>query len=68
MSLTPAQNYARVKSLAKFPKTLKFSQGFPFELDQFQIDACHAIESGKGVLVAALTGAGKTIVVSLLLI
>ncbi|MEN9606097.1 MAG: hypothetical protein RJB29_971, partial [Actinomycetota bacterium] len=44
MSLTPAQNYARVKSLGKFPKTLKFSQGFPFELDQFQIDACHAIE------------------------
>jgi len=62
MSLTPAQNYARVKSLGKFPKTLKFSQGFPFELDQFQIDACHAIESGKGVLVAAPTGAGKTIV------
>ena len=62
MSLTPAENYARVKTLGKFPKTLKFAQGFPFELDQFQIDACHAIESGKGVLVAAPTGAGKTIV------
>ena len=62
MSLTPAENYARVKTLGKFPKTFKFAQGFPFELDQFQIDACHAIESGKGVLVAAPTGAGKTIV------
>lgn len=33
-----------------------------FELDHFQIDACKALESGRGVLVAAPTGAGKTIV------
>lgn len=62
MTLTPSQNYARAKLVGKFPKTRKFAEGFPFELDQFQIDACHAIESGKGVLVAAPTGAGKTIV------
>jgi ATP-dependent RNA helicase HelY len=31
-------------------------------LDPFQIEACHALENGKGVLVAAPTGAGKTIV------
>ena len=62
MTLTPSQNYARAKLVGKFPKTRKFTEGFPFELDQFQIDACHAIESGKGVLVAAPTGAGKTIV------
>jgi ATP-dependent RNA helicase HelY len=46
----------------KFPKTQKFAQRFAFELDPFQIEACHALESGKGVLVAAPTGAGKTIV------
>ena len=62
MTLTPSQNYARAKLVGKFPKTRKFAEGFPFELDQFQIDACHAIESGNGVLVAAPTGAGKTIV------
>ena len=62
MSLSPSENYARSKQAGRFPKTRKFSEGFPFELDQFQIDACHALESGKGVLVAAPTGAGKTIV------
>ncbi|MEY3890270.1 MAG: hypothetical protein RLY62_452 [Actinomycetota bacterium] len=62
MSLSPSESYARVKLLAKFPRTKKFSEEFPFELDEFQLDACHALESGKGVLVAAPTGAGKTIV------
>lgn len=62
MTLTPAQSYARSKSSSKFPKTKKFAESFPFELDPFQVDACNAIESGKGVLVAAPTGAGKTIV------
>ncbi len=62
MTLTPSEKYARVKAISKFPKTKKFSEGFPFELDDFQIKACHALEQGKGVLVAAPTGAGKTIV------
>ena len=62
MSLSPSESYARIKLLAKFPRTKKFSEEFPFELDEFQLDACHALESGKGVLVAAPTGAGKTIV------
>jgi len=62
MNLSPSENYARAKTVGKFPKTNKFAEGFPFELDQFQIEACHALEKGKGVLVAAPTGAGKTIV------
>ncbi len=62
MSLSPAENYALSKRRSKFAKTKRFSESFPFELDPFQIDACHALESGKGVLVAAPTGAGKTIV------
>ena len=62
MTLSPSENYALSKRRSKFAKTKRFSESFPFELDPFQIDACHALESGKGVLVAAPTGAGKTIV------
>ena len=62
MTLSPAESYALHKSKAKYPKTQKFSESFPFELDLFQIEACHALENGKGVLVAAPTGAGKTII------
>lgn len=62
MTLSPSENYARTKLLNKFLKTKKFAEGFPFELDPFQIEACNALENGKGVLVAAPTGAGKTIV------
>jgi ATP-dependent RNA helicase HelY len=36
------------------------SYGFPF--DPFQRESCHALESGSSVLVAAPTGAGKTVV------
>ena len=62
MTLSPAESYALHKSKAKYPKTQKFSESFPFELDPFQIEACQALENGKGVLVAAPTGAGKTII------
>ena len=62
MTLSPAESYALHKSKSRYPKTQKFAEKFPFELDPFQIQACHALENGKGVLVAAPTGAGKTIV------
>ncbi|MDR1852435.1 MAG: DEAD/DEAH box helicase [Propionibacteriaceae bacterium] len=39
-----------------------FLDSYPFELDGFQIEACQYVESGAGVLVAAPTGSGKTIV------
>ena len=39
-----------------------FAKGFDFPLDDFQVRACRAVGSGQGVLVAAPTGAGKTIV------
>ncbi|WP_159942464.1 MULTISPECIES: RNA helicase [unclassified Nocardiopsis] len=35
---------------------------YGFEFDPFQIRACKALESGHGVLVAAPTGSGKTVV------
>jgi ATP-dependent RNA helicase HelY len=62
MTLSPSENYFAHKIAEKYPKTQNFAQRFSFELDPFQTEACHALESGKGVLVAAPTGAGKTIV------
>lgn len=35
---------------------------FPFELDEFQKDACNYINEGKSVVVCAPTGAGKTVI------
>ena len=35
---------------------------FPFELDDFQKDACQYINDGKSVVVCAPTGAGKTVI------
>ena len=60
--LSPSQRLAAVKERSKHPKATSFFETFDFEMDPFQITACHAIEDGKGVLVAAPTGAGKTIV------
>ena len=35
---------------------------FPFELDDFQKEACDCITNGKSVVVCAPTGAGKTVI------
>jgi len=40
----------------------EFAATLPYALDEFQVDACTAVEDGRGVLVAAPTGAGKTVV------
>ncbi len=39
-----------------------FAAGYGFPLDTYQLDACRHVEAGSGVLVAAPTGAGKTVV------
>src|SRR5688500_13704420 len=39
-----------------------FAARYEFPLDPFQVTACQAVEAGEGVLVAAPTGAGKTVV------
>ncbi|MEO8556941.1 MAG: DEAD/DEAH box helicase [Actinomycetota bacterium] len=39
-----------------------FAKSYDFPLDDFQLRACQAVAVGQGVLVAAPTGAGKTIV------
>lgn len=40
----------------------EFAAGYAFELDDYQLSGCRALEEGSGVLVAAPTGAGKTVV------
>jgi len=54
---SPAERYARSRTALA-----KFAAGLDFELDDFQERACAALERGSGVLVAAPTGAGKTVV------
>jgi ATP-dependent RNA helicase HelY len=44
------------------PQLEAFAKGFDFPFDDFQVRACRAVAGGAGVLVAAPTGAGKTIV------
>jgi ATP-dependent RNA helicase HelY len=39
-----------------------FEALYPFDLDAFQQHACRALDAGRDVLVAAPTGAGKTVV------
>lgn len=51
-----------IRSANTHPITRDFLATFNFEFDPFQIAACHGVEEGSGVLVAAPTGAGKTVV------
>jgi ATP-dependent RNA helicase HelY len=59
---SPAERYAAAKIRANHPLTTEFINQFEFGFDEFQVKACQAVEDGKGVLVAAPTGAGKTVV------
>jgi ATP-dependent RNA helicase HelY len=59
---TPAERYAAAKRRGSHPLTTQFIEQFDFGFDEFQIVACQAVEDGNGVLVAAPTGAGKTVV------
>ncbi|HEV8621733.1 MAG TPA: DEAD/DEAH box helicase [Actinomycetota bacterium] len=40
----------------------QFAARYPFDLDDFQVEAIDALDSGESVLVAAPTGSGKTVV------
>ena len=40
----------------------RFRARFSFPLDDFQVEACRAINDGQSVIVSAPTGAGKTLV------
>jgi ATP-dependent RNA helicase HelY len=59
---TPAERYAAARENREHPQTHAFAEAQRFDLDEFQTEACRALEAGRSVLVAAPTGAGKTIV------
>ncbi len=59
---TPAERYAAAKRKSNYPKLRSFQERYEFPFDDFQLDATRVLEDGHGVLVAAPTGSGKTIV------
>ena len=61
---SPAERFAAARRRADQEHTefAKFSAGLGFVPDPFQVEACLAVERGQGVLVAAPTGAGKTVI------
>ncbi|GAA3612897.1 DEAD/DEAH box helicase [Kineosporia mesophila] len=61
---SPAERFAAARKRAEESKTplSRFRGKYPFDLDGFQLDACEALAGGRGVLVAAPTGSGKTVV------
>jgi ATP-dependent RNA helicase HelY len=62
MTLSPAERYAAAKARSQSPLVEEFAIGLDHGLDDFQREACAVLEAGRSVLVAAPTGAGKTIV------
>lgn len=62
--LSPAERFNSFKQTIKHSRTMaaKFEQSLSFDLDDFQAEAIDALENGDNVLVAAPTGAGKTVV------
>ena len=60
--LSPAERYADYRRGREHPVFRDFESLYTFPLDDFQARACKEIEEGRGVLVAAPTGSGKTIV------
>ncbi len=61
---SPAARYAAARARTETRRTrlADFGRTLPFLLDTFQTTACAALEAGRGVLLAAPTGAGKTVV------
>ena len=59
---TPAQRYAQFRDRESHPELTSFRALYDFEFDDFQVQACTALNEGNGVLVAAPTGSGKTVV------
>ncbi len=59
---SPAERYATAKMRRGLPMLEAFRAQQRFDLDEFQLAACAFVEDGKSVLVAAPTGAGKTII------
>ena len=62
--ISPSERYAAFRQRQRQSASIaaQFERTLPFELDSFQSEANQALEHGSNVLVAAPTGAGKTVV------
>src|SRR6201988_2156783 len=61
-AVSPADRYARFREKQAAPEFSSFRELYDFDFDPFQVAACAALTNGDGVLVAAPTGSGKTVV------
>jgi len=59
---SPSERFAAARRRSRYPALTGFRAQYPFALDDFQVEACQALEDGYAVLVCAPTGAGKTLV------
>jgi len=59
---SPSERFRAFKTRQQLGDLQAFEESLSFPLDPFQYDACEAVAQGHSVLVAAPTGAGKTIV------
>ncbi|MET0953101.1 MAG: DEAD/DEAH box helicase [Aeromicrobium sp.] len=59
---SPAEKYSQSRAARAHPHLAEFRGQYDFGLDDFQVEACKVVEDGHGVLVAAPTGSGKTLV------
>jgi ATP-dependent RNA helicase HelY len=59
---SPAERYAASRERQSQPEFASFRTLYDFDFDDFQVAACRALGTGSGVLVAAPTGSGKTVV------
>jgi len=61
-AVSPAERYATFRERQSAPEFTSFRELYGFDFDPFQVAACGALTAGDGVLVAAPTGSGKTVV------
>jgi ATP-dependent RNA helicase HelY len=61
-AVSPAERYAKFRERQATPEFTSFRELYDFDFDPFQVASCAALTDGDGVLVAAPTGSGKTVV------
>src|ERR1700722_12464932 len=61
-AVSPAERYAKFRERQATPEFTSFRELYDFDFAPFRGGACAALTEGQGVLVAAPTGSGKTVI------